>query len=113
MSCKCGGSAVRCGGVRRGRKGEDGRRYERTEEDWRGREEREERDDGSNERNECNERNERTGGTRGTGLARGQRVAERGRGRVGSCGKWGCMLQNRDFFMVECTILRTCFDFYT
>ena len=56
------------------------------------------------EGNEGDERNE------GDGIGEG---AEGGRGRVGSCEKRGCMLQNRDFFMVECTILGMYFDFYT
>ena len=90
-----------------GNEGDDGTKGTR------GTMERREREERWNEGNEGDDGTKGTRGTKGTGLARGQRVAERGRGRVGSCGKWGCMLQNRDFFMVECTILRTCFDFYT
>lgn len=73
MRWKCGKARRGAERVRRGRKREDGRGYERTEEDWRGR-----------KRTGEDERNERNGGT---GLARGQREAERGRRRVGSCEK--------------------------
>ena len=67
MRWKCGKArrgAERCGEVGRERMEEDVRGRKRMEEDMRGREERGERED------------ERNKGNKGTGLARGQRVAE-------------------------------------